>query len=296
MKRLMKRTGVVLALLVAVLLLVGAALYAVGGSKFDGPRGLAAESVRAAAAEEARGWGQHVAETHGCTDCHGARLEGAVMVDAPPFRVVASNLTKGAGGVGSGLDALGWERAIRHGVGADGRGLVIMPSEVYTNLSDDELAALIAHLQALPPVDNELPATKVKPLGRVIAGLGGLKPTSALIDHEAPHAPTAPSVGATVEYGRYRASTTCIGCHGEQMEGAPPLNPEAPPGPSLRHVADWTEEQFRTTLRTGVTPAGLSLNPEFMPWQALGRMRDDELEAIRRYIGSLPAATAPSGG
>jgi hypothetical protein len=80
------------------------------------------------------------------------------------------------------------------------------------------------------------------------------------------------------------------------MEGAPPLNPEAPPGPSLRHVADWTEEQFRTTLRTGVTPAGLSLNPEFMPWQALGRMRDDELEAIRRYIGSLPAATAPSGG
>jgi hypothetical protein len=56
MKRLVKRTGVVLALLVAVLLLVGAALYAVGGSKFDGPRGLAAESVRAAAAEEARGW------------------------------------------------------------------------------------------------------------------------------------------------------------------------------------------------------------------------------------------------
>jgi hypothetical protein len=33
-----------------------------------------------------------------------------------------------------------------------------------------------------------------------------------------------------------------------------------------------------------------------MPWPALGRMRDDELEAIRRYIGSLPAATAPSGG
>src|SRR5690606_39103581 len=165
MKRLLKRTGLVLAALVVLIILAGAVLFVIGGSKFDGPRALRAETIAPASAPAAIALGQHLVATHACADCHGQRLEGTVLIDAPPFLVVASNLTSGAGGVGGQLDAAGWERAIRHGVGVDGRGLVIMPAEAYTHLSDTDLAAMIAYLESLPPVDNELPATEVRPLG-----------------------------------------------------------------------------------------------------------------------------------
>ena len=42
-------------------------------------------------------------------------------------------------------------RAIRHGVKPDGRAALVMPSEDYNRLSDDDLGALIAHLRQMPP-------------------------------------------------------------------------------------------------------------------------------------------------
>jgi hypothetical protein len=49
----------------------------------------------------------------------------------------------------------------------------------------------------------------------------------------------------------------------------------------------WTEADFVRALRTGVTPAGDTLDP-FMPWQQLKRMTDDDLRAIWLYLKSLP--------
>lgn len=290
MKRILKRTGIVLALLVVVAVLAGGVLFVVGGSKFEGPSGLRAESIAPDAAAIALG--EHLVATHACADCHGQRLEGTVLVDAPPFRVVASNLTRGAGGVGAQLDPAGWERAIRHGAGVDGRGLAIMPAEVYTHLSDADLAAMIAYLETVPPVDNELPPTELRPLGRVIAGLGQIEPTSAMVDHDAPHPATNPPPAATAEYGAYRSSTTCNGCHGERLEGMQPPNPDSPPAPSLHHIAAWTFDQFATTMRTGVNPAGVELDPMFMPWPAFGKMTDDELKALQLHIQHLASASS----
>ena len=48
-----------------------------------------------------------------------------------------------------------------------------------------------------------------------------------------------------------------------------------------------TEEQFISTLRTGVTPSGHELN-ENMPWQGYRMFYDDELKAIFVYLQSLP--------
>ncbi|MFV1986486.1 MAG: hypothetical protein ACC682_04355, partial [Gemmatimonadota bacterium] len=45
--------------------------------------------------DEGRRW----SVVNGCRDCHGDDLGGAVMIDAPPFFVVAPNLTGGRGGV-----------------------------------------------------------------------------------------------------------------------------------------------------------------------------------------------------
>ncbi len=70
---------------------------------------------------------------------------------------VAPNLTKGRGGVGNKYSNADWEHTIRHGVGRNGRALVIMPARFLIAYSDEDLSTLISYLQSIPPVDNELP-------------------------------------------------------------------------------------------------------------------------------------------
>jgi len=282
----LKWFGIALASVVGLIVVAAGALYMIGGSRMEGPSDLPPEAI-AAAEPAAVELGAHIARTHGCLECHADRLEGQVLVDAPPFRVVASNLTSGRGGIAPRMDALGWERAIRHGVGADGRGLAIMPSEMYVHMSDHEVTALIAWLESLPPVDNELPPTEIRPLGRIIAGIGGFQPTSAMIDHTRPHAAAAPPVAPTVEYGRHRAATFCAGCHGPDLAGMQPPDPSSPYAPSLHLSGNWSLEQFTTALRTGMTPAR-QLDSLAMPWTITRHLEDVEIEALHSYIKSLP--------
>lgn len=70
----------------------------------------------------------------------------------------------------------------------------------------------------------------------------------------------------------------------------PDVSGRADPAPNITIYGDpetWSDEQFVNTLRTGVTPYGRELNSEYMPWKYFGRMTDDELAAIRRYIVSV---------
>jgi len=50
----------------------------------------------------------------------------------------------------------------------------------------------------------------------------------------------------------------------------------------------WSEADFITTLRTGVTPGGKQLK-DVMPWKYFGQMTHDELKAVWLYLQSLPA-------
>ena len=49
----------------------------------------------------------------------------------------------------------------------------------------------------------------------------------------------------------------------------------------------WTRDQFVTTLRTGVNPAGRNLNPDQMPWKTIGKLEDVELSALYEYLHRL---------
>lgn len=40
-------------------------------------------------------------------------------------------------------------------------------------------------------------------------------------------------------------------------------------------------------MRAGATPAGRGIGA-FMPWRALGRLADDELAALWRYLQAVP--------
>jgi hypothetical protein len=76
-----------------------------------------------------------------CMDCHGENLQGKPFLDEQPIGYIsAPNLTRGAGGVGEWYTLEDWARAIRHGVGGDGRVMGGMPSDSYAHLSDEDLA------------------------------------------------------------------------------------------------------------------------------------------------------------
>jgi mono/diheme cytochrome c family protein len=238
--------------------------------------------------------GEHVVRTFGgCVDCHGENLAGKVMIsDAAMGTVSSANLTRGKGGFGGVLSDADFVRAIRHGVGPDGRPLKIMPSADYVNLSAEDLAAVIAYLKTLPAVDSDLPTTKLGPVARALFA-AGLMPLlhAERIDH-AKAIPATVAVGGTLEYGAYLASVGCKGCHGVTLAGGkiadgPPDWPQAanltPSGPTK----DWKEQDFVRLWREGKRPDGSPVN-EVMPWKLTKQLSDDELHALYLYLKSIP--------
>jgi mono/diheme cytochrome c family protein len=298
MRKVLKWTGIVLGGLVVLILLIGGVLYFVGGSKLNRTYDVVTADLVIPTDSASIARGARLAVTNGCNDCHTANFAGQVMVDAPPFRVVASNLTSGRGGVGGRYTAQDFDRVIRHGVKPDGRPVFIMPSAAFNRLADEDVGALIAYLQQVPPVDNELPATEIRVPGQLMAA-AVLDP--AMEVNLSPGPTSRPPIGPTAEYGEYIASVTCRYCHGEDLQGLeqPPGPPGMLPAPSLAGAARWTLDEFKHTLRTGTTPGGRALNPEFMPISLTSRFDDTELAALHAHlrqrfgVDGAQAATAP---
>jgi cytochrome c553 len=273
-------------------------LSVVGGRKiehrFDVPvEALALPTDSAGLAE-----GERLATVLGCDHCHGANLAGTLLIDAPIFAVLpASNLTAGDGGVGEDDTAGDFEHAIRHGIARDGRPLMIMPSQDYSRLTDEDVGRVIAYAMRVPPVDNPLGPRQIGLVGKIITAFApeGLFPAYA-IGQSAPHAASiTPSV--TAEYGKY-LTRPCAGCHGADFAGGrvPGGMGDAPPAGNLTPDAgsglgSWSESDFVRAMREGVRPDGSALDPA-MPWQAFARFTDDELSAIWLFLRALP----PAGG
>ncbi|MBE7473497.1 MAG: c-type cytochrome [Anaerolineales bacterium] len=241
--------------------------------------------------------GKRLFATRGCGDCHKSNGAGGDFIDDPLLgRINAANLTTGQGGrVGSFSDD-DWVRAIRHGVGPDGKPLWIMPSQEFNAINDKDLGALIAYIKSLPAVDMEISEKRLGPLGRallVTSDQVAVLPAER-IDHAAPR-PAAVEVAATVEYGAYQAQT-CVGCHGPTLSGgAIPGVPAEPPYPANltpnpeTGLGTWTEADFVQAIRTGVRPDGSTINPTVMPWPNFAQMSDTELSALWLYLQSIPA-------
>lgn len=291
--KILKWIGMGLGGLIALLVIAALVLLIIGGArankKYDVPVHTVEVPTDAASIER----GEHVALMHFCQRCHQADLSGASDFSIPGLLTIPTpNLTSGEGGVGSLYTDEDWVRAIRHGVGHDGRALWVMPSEGFSHLSDEDTGALIAYLKSMPPVDSDLPERKLEPMGRIMLALDMIPPVAVdRIDHNAAP-PAAIEPGVTVEYGEYIAITTCTECHGQTLNGVPFGPPgEQVPSPNLTpggELGSWSEEDFIQTLRTGVTPDGQTLSQD-MPWPYFGLMTDDELKALWMYLQSLPA-------
>lgn len=241
--------------------------------------------------------GKHVMTTMGgCTDCHGADLGGSVLVDEPMvMRLAAPNITAGRGGLLESYDNDDLEAVIRHGVKPGGRILRFMPSHEMAGLADDHVAAMIAYLRSVPPIDKEMPPMTIGPLIRVLAMAGQvtLFPYDR-IDHSKTAVKVAP-VGATLEAGRY-IGAGCIGCHGDGLSGGkiPGAPPDWPAAANITPtgIGSWSDEDFIRTMRTGINPSGHTLDTK-MPWKQLGQLTDEELKALRMYLATI--APRPTG-
>ena len=234
--------------------------------------------------------GKHLATISSCTSCHGADLSGAAFVDEAPIGYVpAPNLTTGLGGVGAEYSDADWEMALRHGVGADGRTLIMMPSEHYAFYGDSDLAQLIAYLKALPPVDNDLKKRRIGLFGTIIFGVLSYADSAVIqIDHEDVGG-LAAKKDYSAAYGRYLVDiTSCRSCHGENLAGNPDQN-AGPLGVNITMggaIQSWGRVEFVAAMESGIKPNGAPFGEE-MPWQNYTLLDSVDLEAIWFYLDSL---------
>jgi len=298
MRKILKWIGIVLGGLVVLLLVAAGVVYIVSEARFNKTYDIQVEAVPIPTDSESIAYGEHIARIRGCKGCHREDLSGQIEGQDPMVGLIANaNLTGGAGSEVIGYTVEDWDRAIRHGIGLDGKPLIVMPSNQHNVMSDEDLGALIAFIKSMPPVDNELPELEVSLLLRafyVTGKMEGLLVPAESIDHDAPR-PPAPERGVTVEYGKYLTGL-CTLCHGPNLSGGyvpgVPHSPDQPPPLNLTpggELIGWTFDDFLTAMRTGITPSGHRLDGEYMPYRTLfGDMTDDEWEAIWFYLQSLP--------
>src|SRR5581483_8924782 len=166
------------ALLAVIVLLVAGISLTIGWRPFIGPRARPTTSRKFESTPQRVERGKYIFNAlSACNVCHSqhdytkhgapviAGTEGAGQVipfRGLPGRVVAPNITPDME-TGSGRwtdDQLA--RAIREGIGHDGRALFpLMPYGEYKALSDEDIASLVVYLRTLPPVRHELPKTEI---------------------------------------------------------------------------------------------------------------------------------------
>jgi mono/diheme cytochrome c family protein len=314
----MRRVLRILVILLLVLLTGGAVFVALRQNlTFEAPSPEVAASSDPAVIERGR---YIVRDLAPCAACHGApserpayfdgadvSLSGGHVFDIPPGRFHTVNLTPDAEtGLGRVSDRA-IARALRHGVGHDGRAL--LPFMEMQGLSDDDLQAVVAYLRTLPPVRHSVPAHEYTLLGKVLRATVLANP----IGPAEPPPARAPR-GVSIETGRYLVESVslCWACHTQrsQMTGEltgprfggttgfteadDPDHSWSPPNitsdPKTGRLGTMTEDQFVARFRLGrVIPR----SP--MPWQAFARIAEDDLRAMYRYLKSVPPVTNDVG-
>jgi mono/diheme cytochrome c family protein len=263
-----------------------------------------------------------------CGTCHGdidgadksfageeVPLSGGFVIDIPPGKFTALNITPddetGIGKMSDGEIA----RAMRHGVGRDGRAL--FPFMPFQHLTDDDLTAVVSYLRAQPPVKAQRAAREFTFIGKAVAALV-LKPEGPSREVLKSRTPEP-----TAEYGKYLAYdvANCYGCHtdrnlmsgeftGEPFAGGLRFPSEVDPTlevvtPNLtKHatgmLSKFDEDAFVMRMRAGTVVApgeknGIKMPGTPMPWGAVGKMTDDDLRAIYRYLDSLDPVDKDNG-
>jgi cytochrome c553 len=304
---------------VLLVLVVGGAAFVASRQHltFDAPYPDVIASTDSAIIERGRYLVRNVAP---CASCHSdpaqraayasgadVALSGGFVFNIPPGKFYPRNITPdsetGLGNVSDRAIA----RALRYGVGHDGRAL--LPFMEMQGLSDDDLVAVVSYLRTQAPVHNAVPAHYYNLLGKVVKATMMSQPVGPSAPPPA-HAPR----GASLETGHYIVESValCWACHTDRsektgaligprfagrtglIESDDPGHSWSPPNitsdPETGRLGKMTEDQFVARFRQGRILPG---SP--MPWQAFSRLTEDDLRSIYRYLKTVPSVKRDNG-
>jgi hypothetical protein len=208
-------------------------------------------------------------------------------------RVVYPNITPDVEtGAGTWSDDM-FARAIREGVGHDGRPLIpIMPYESFRYISDEDLACIVVYLRSIPPVRHELPNMTLPLPFKLLAkgfprSLRGSVPPPNWTDpvkraEYLMHIAYCDSCHDATDRGGHRlpyAGGQTIGDKGDKKAAASNLTPD-PSG-----ISYYDEALFIRTMRTG--QVGARELAAAMPWRYFRNFTDDDLKTIFSYLKTL---------
>ena len=133
MKRLLKWLGIVVASVGIAIVLLVAYVYVASGRVMARTYVVEAPRVAIPADPAAIARGKYLSEKVAvCTECHAADFGGKVVEDnAAMGRLVASNLTRGRGGLPADYSDQDFVRVLTHGVKRDGLSVIFMPVVDY---------------------------------------------------------------------------------------------------------------------------------------------------------------------
>ena len=281
MNRMLKWAGYGLAGVAATAVVVAGGAMAASQVMFRGPVVKPAVRMAAATDAQAAARGYRIATVHGCVDCHGGNLQGRMFDDIPHVaRLYAPNLTLA---VAKQSDA-DLDRAIRHGVRADGRPLWVMPSSTFAHLTDGETADLIAYLRTLRPAGAPQPQSQLGPVGRIGILIGQFKSEPTII--RAHENPALPDLGPQYAKGR-DVARACVECHGPALKGGDGVLKT----PDLTVAAAYDLPDFECLLRTGVAAGGREVGLMSASSRIrFGALTSDEITALHEYLKARAAS------
>lgn len=232
LKKTAKITGIILMSLLVIILSILGFAYLHVNYRMNKVYDVTAEPIRVTYDSASITLGEKLSRTRACRECHGDDLSGGVLVDDNVIgRFSTKNITKGKGGIPADFSEKDWVLAMKHGLSCDHKPLHLMPSHELSQLTEADMAALIAYCSTVPPVDRETPSFTIGPLGYVLSEFELIPMIPAeLTDHTIPFAkPVKREV--SVEYGKY-LTTICVNCHGQDFKGG------ESPVPGGKYVAD----------------------------------------------------------
>jgi hypothetical protein len=210
-----------------------------------------------------------------------------------PDGLVCPNITPDKEtGAGTWSDAQ-FERAIRHGIGHDGRQLMdYMPYAFFRSMTDEDVASVIVYIRSLPAIRNSLPKTKM--------------PFEVKLNlHPEMEPALPPDASEQVWRGWYLVRIAqCNDCHtsadekgnaqtelmfggGQRLVGAWGDVVSANISTHPSGISHYDETMFIKTIRTGNSAGGVRELNRLMPFSYFRNMTDEDLKAIFAFLQSV---------